>query len=649
MVMKRSGLVLIIFLATTLAIYAQTNVELYTTSVVDYTKIPGTTVSIDVSIKNAPVSEGWEFKLRYNLAVLIYDSYTPGPIFDSSDWWITASDGALGLTVGCMAMYSGVTFSGDVTLVTLKFSVRPYGYGASLLTLSEGSLLFPSSPVTFSYTNGIFCNSAPPVLSFSMSPAKPMAGQPVTFDATRSFVPDGGRIVEYKWMPEGSSGPYLYGPIVTHTYGSAGDYIFKVEISSENYNETIYMNLDVTVAEYAPPSPGRPVAKFTMNPYVIFEGDTITFDASNSYDPDGDELSYEWDFGDGQTATGMIVTHTYSASAYNVDYPRDYTVKLTVSDPYGNSNYAYQLIAINKRPLIMIRPAPLVRDTQLTFDATGLSNYSNVNGLKGPITGFLWDFGSTSTTAGITAIHAYSQSGTHTVSLTITDAYDNSSTISFEINVYYPIDVAFKADPNPVKEGQKIIFDASEVATRNPDGVVEIDPDGRIVGYNWDFGDGQEGEGVLIEHSYSQSGKYQVTLTIIDEYGVKETGSLTITVGHPPFAAFSISSESIIIGQEVQFDASESISSNGAIIRYEWDFGDGTKAQGIKVTHLYSQEGHFNVTLKITDEIGFVDTVIKVIKVVEERPRGGGGGGCGLLGIEILLLLMLLKLTRLRK
>jgi PKD repeat protein len=57
---------------------------------------------------------------------------------------------------------------------------------------------------------------------------------------------------------------------------------------------------------------------------------TITFDASHSYDKDGTIVSYKWDFGDGTTATGMVVSHTFTAFG-------NYRVTLTVTDNDGYS------------------------------------------------------------------------------------------------------------------------------------------------------------------------------------------------------------------------------------------------------------------------------------------------------------------------
>jgi len=71
--------------------------------------------------------------------------------------------------------------------------------------------------------------------------------------------------------------------------------------------------------------PGRPIAGFTYSPESPLVGDTVTFNASTSNDPDGYIMSYEWDFGDGNTGTGMIVDHVYTA----VD---EYMVTLRVKD-----------------------------------------------------------------------------------------------------------------------------------------------------------------------------------------------------------------------------------------------------------------------------------------------------------------------------
>ena len=71
-----------------------------------------------------------------------------------------------------------------------------------------------------------------------------------------------------------------------------------------------------------------PVILLTYYPRELFVHQTITFNASASYDPDGEIVKYLWDFGDGSTGQGVIVNHSYSN-------PGVYIVKLRVCDDSG--------------------------------------------------------------------------------------------------------------------------------------------------------------------------------------------------------------------------------------------------------------------------------------------------------------------------
>jgi len=74
-----------------------------------------------------------------------------------------------------------------------------------------------------------------------------------------------------------------------------------------------------------------PVAKLDKKTYSIVLGRSIMFDGSNSYDPDGDTLEYEWDFGDRNATQGRnAINHTYQQTG-------NYTVTLTVTDEVGNT------------------------------------------------------------------------------------------------------------------------------------------------------------------------------------------------------------------------------------------------------------------------------------------------------------------------
>jgi len=76
------------------------------------------------------------------------------------------------------------------------------------------------------------------------------------------------------------------------------------------------------------PANQSPIAAFTYAPTSPTAGAAVQFDASASADPDGTIISYAWDFGDGGTAVGAVVTHSYAASG-------SYTAQLTVTDNGG--------------------------------------------------------------------------------------------------------------------------------------------------------------------------------------------------------------------------------------------------------------------------------------------------------------------------
>lgn len=73
----------------------------------------------------------------------------------------------------------------------------------------------------------------------------------------------------------------------------------------------------------------------------------------------------------------------------------------------------------------------------------------------------------------------------------------------------YPPSVCYTYSPNIMKAGKPITFNAG----------CSSDPDGTIVSYHWDFGDGTTATGVSPVHTYAVSGGYSITLTVTDNQG----------------------------------------------------------------------------------------------------------------------------------
>jgi PKD repeat protein len=144
------------------------------------------------------------------------------------------------------------------------------------------------------------------------------------------------------------------------------------------------------------------------------------------------------------------------------------------------------------------------------------------------------------------------------------------------------------------------------------------DPDGTIVSYQWDFGDGTPGAvGVLVDHHFSSKGTYTVYLRVTDNSGNTDSASQTISVSdnQSPTASFVYSPTNPVVGDRVHFNASESTDPDGTITSWDWDFGDGRHGSGVEVNHPYSDAGTYTVVLVVTDDSGNTDSGSKTITI----------------------------------
>jgi len=140
----------------------------------------------------------------------------------------------------------------------------------------------------------------------------------------------------------------------------------------------------------------HPVASFIESAQTVYTGTTISFDASDSFDPDGTIVSYFWDFGDGTNKTGVTVGRSYSDDG-------TYTVTLIVTDDDGEATAATATKTIlNRIPLASFTQSATVVSTGqvVHFDASGSSDPD------GFIVSYHWDFGDGTNTTGIEADHA---------------------------------------------------------------------------------------------------------------------------------------------------------------------------------------------------------------------------------------------------
>ncbi|MCK5324034.1 MAG: PKD domain-containing protein, partial [Desulfobulbaceae bacterium] len=136
------------------------------------------------------------------------------------------------------------------------------------------------------------------------------------------------------------------------------------------------------------------------------------------------------------------------------------------------------------------------------------------------------------------------------------------------------------------------------------------DIDGTISNYAWNFGDGEIGNGSVVEHTFELAGTYTIDLIITDDQGgVADTSVVVAVTAAPqvnqsPTASVSASVTSGEVPLGVNFDGTLSNDPDGNIAGYAWDFGDGAAGSGSVAGHTFLTSGVFNVVLTVIDNDG---------------------------------------------
>lgn len=149
---------------------------------------------------------------------------------------------------------------------------------------------------------------------------------------------------------------------------------------------------------------------------------------------------------------------------------------------------------------------------------------------------------------------------------------------------------SFNADPASGTAPLEVTLNASSSS----------DPDGSVISYEWDFGDGSTGSGETTTHTYSNAGNYTIGLIVTEDDGATDTTVQSIEVSSPE-ASFTATPTSGEVPLVVTLDASDS---TGDIESYEWDFDDGTTGSGKTITHTYEDPDSYRARLTVTYESG---------------------------------------------
>jgi PKD repeat protein len=150
------------------------------------------------------------------------------------------------------------------------------------------------------------------------------------------------------------------------------------------------------------------------------------------------------------------------------------------------------------------------------------------------------------------------------------------------------------------------------------------DEDGTITGHSWDFAGQATATTPTASHTFAASGTYPVTLTVTDDDGATHSRTEQVTVtapppNDPPDADFTATTAGLRADL-----AATATDSDGTVVSYAWDFGDGAMAPASpssSTSHTYAAGGSYNVTLTVTDDDG-ADTEVTKQVTVQEPPPG---------------------------
>ncbi len=407
---------------------------------------------------------------------------------------------------------------------------------------------------------------------------------PIQF-TTDATITDVGAVAIYDWDFGDGTSSNNQDPL--HTYLNANMYnVTLTIIDTLGYTNSVTHQVEVMP---------EPISMFSISSPNCENSETFFEDYSIALS--GYLTTWEWDFGDGNTATINFpddpdVSHIYPGTG-------TYTAMLTVTTSDGCQ-------ATNSQD-VTITPSPIA---QIDYDAGCMSgpisfhDVSSENG-AGTIMAWQWNFGdpasgSSNQSSQSDPTHLFSGPGTYEVTLSIQSQSNCTDADTIEITITDAPEVDFTFTPACMHE--PVSFTITDLTGLDQ--------------YFWDFGDGHTSQQPDPENTYDSPGDFQVSLTVQTTDGCTATQTQTVTVNPLPQASFEYS-QPTCVGDTIFF-LNLSNSPNGAIVKWEWDFDDGNTEtilapNGGNTSHVYANDQSYDVTLTVTDSDSCQNTVTRTV------------------------------------
>jgi len=293
-------------------------------------------------------------------------------------------------------------------------------------------------------------------------------------------------------------------------------------------------------------------------------------------------VSYKWDFGDGNKSTLSTPSNVYLKPGY-------FSVKLVATALNGSED------SVTYNLYIHVVDSPVANFyASGTVICTGIPLYFQNSSSSAK--SYIWDFGDGGVSTQANPSHSYNDTGYHTVRLIAKNQYGCQSVRSDSAYIYVrpPAVPAFSVNTkHGCSTGQDFVF------TNNSKNAMS---------YLWSFGDGSSSSSASPTHYYSNPGTYTVKLYATAANGCSDSlvNINYITIDTTRIPVFSANKKSGCPPLSVNF--TYGMASSG---RYYWNFGDNDTFSSTTalINHSYKKTGIYNVTLKVVNSYGCVDSV----------------------------------------
>lgn len=343
-------------------------------------------------------------------------------------------------------------------------------------------------------------------------------------------------------------------------------------------------------------------------PYAGGEGSPIGFSGGGSSDPEGQTLSYAWDYGDGASGLGLTASHAY-------DDEGTFTLGLTVTDPDGLTDTATTSVTVsNVAPSATFEtPGTVPPNTGFSIALTGATDPSPVDAAAGFEHAFDCGTGYGAWGPAASADCPGVPTGPVQVRGRIRDVDDGEREYTGTVQIgNNQAPTAHAGGPYSSLEGSSVVLS----------GTGSTDPNGDPLTYEWDFGDGSVGSGPNPSHVFDDNGSYDVTLVVTDPGGLSDTTSATANVTNVKPQGTFVRPSSLTVGTPYNLSITNpsdpSSADTAAGFTYRFNCGSGLNAWSTTPSRdcpARTTTGTIKLVGKIRDKDGAIKTYSKQVNV----------------------------------